>query len=141
MFRRESSGTPNVIPALEASAEESEADKDQALIDAVAEKLVKKHLTVPAIFFLESSKPLAFLGGQLLIFLEPFVQTLFNFEQYQRFAILMEDRDSWEKLVRKIEDLEADYSEKEKQAKAAEKQARAAKKKAREAQEQAKKKE
>jgi hypothetical protein len=107
----------------------------------VAEKLVKKHLTVPAIFFLESSKPLAFLGGQLLIFLEPFVQTLFNFEQYQRFAILMEDRDSWEKLVRKIEDLEADYSEKEKQAKAAEKQARAAKKKAREAQEQAKKKE
>jgi len=113
LFRRESAGTPNVIPALETPAEGSSADKDQALIDAVAEKLVKKHLTVPAIFFLESSKPLAFLGGQLLIFLEPFVQTLFNFEQYQRFAILMEDRDNWERLVRRIEDLEADYTEKE----------------------------
>ena len=70
-------------------------------------------MTVPAIFFLESSKPLAFLGGQLLIFLEPFVQTLFNFRQYQRFALLMEDRENWEKLIRKIEDLEAKYSEKE----------------------------
>jgi hypothetical protein len=57
----------------------------------------------------------------LLIFLEPFVQTLFNFEQYQRFAILMEDRDNWERLVRRIEDLEAEYTAKEKQAKAAEK--------------------
>jgi hypothetical protein len=130
LFRRESSGTPNVIPELDASAEEGSVDEDQALIDAVAEKVVKKHLSVPAIFFLESSKPLAFLGGQLLIFLEPFVQTLFNFKQYQRFAILMEDRDSWEKLIHRIEDLEADYSEKEKQAKAAEKQAKEAEKQA-----------
>jgi len=130
LFRRESSGTPSVIPEPEASAEEPSVDEDQALIDAVALKVVKKHLSVPAIFFLESSKPLAFLGGQLLIFLEPFVQTLFNFKQYQRFAILMEDRDSWEKLVRKIEDLEADFSEKEKQAKAAEKEAKKAKKQA-----------
>ncbi len=134
LFRRESVGTPSAIPALEASAEEASDDEDQALIDAVAEKIVRKHLSVPAIFFLESSKPLAFLGGQLLIFLEPFVQTLFNFKQYQRFALLMEDRDSWERLVRRIEDLETDYSEKEKQAKAAEKQAK-------EAQKQAKKKE
>ncbi len=141
LFRRESAGTPSAIPALEASAEEASDDEDQALIDAVAEKVVSKHLSVPAIFFLESSKPLAFLGGQLLIFLEPFVQTLFNFKQYQRFALLMEDRDSWERLVRRIEDLEADYSDKEKQAKAAEKQAKAAEKQAKEAEKQAKKKE
>ena len=57
----------------------------------------------------------------MLIFLEPFIQTLFNFRQYQRFALLMEDRDNWERLIRKIEDLEADYTEKEKQAKEAEK--------------------
>ena len=74
-------------------------------------------MTVPAIFFLESSKPLAFLGGQLLIFLEPFVQTLFNIRQYQRFALLMEDRDNWEKMIRKVEDLEAEYSEREKESK------------------------
>jgi hypothetical protein len=74
-------------------------------------------MTVPAIFFLESSKPLAFLGSQLLIFFEPFIQTLFNIRQYQRFAILMEHHENWERLIRKMEDLEAEYTEKEKKEK------------------------
>ena len=130
LFRKESAWTPSAIPEPEAPAEEGFTDEDQALIDKVAEKLVRRHLTAPAIFFLESSKPLAFLGGQLLIFLEPFVQTLFNIRQYQRFALLMEDRESWERLIRKIEELEADYTDKEKQAKAAERQARKAEKQA-----------
>jgi hypothetical protein len=97
----------------------------------VAERIVRMRMSVPAIFLLESSKPLAFLGGQLLIFLEPFVQTLFNFAQYQRFALLMEDRDNWERMVRKIEDLEAEYTEKEKQEKREKKARRAENKKAR----------
>jgi hypothetical protein len=88
----------------------------------VAERIVRMRMTVPAIFFLESSKPLAFLGGQLLIFLEPFVQTLFNIRQYQRFALIMEDRDNWEKMIRKVEDLEAEYSEREKELKKQKKQ-------------------
>ena len=91
--------------------------EDEQLITKVAQRICRMRMTVPAIFLLESSKPLAFLGGQLLIFLEPFVQTLFNFAQYQRFALLMEDRDNWERLVRKLEDLEAEYTEKEKQEK------------------------
>jgi hypothetical protein len=102
--------------------------EDEALIAKVAERVARMRLTVPAIFMLESSKPLAFLGGQLLIFLEPFVQTLFNFAQYQRFALLMEDRDNWERLLRKLEDLEAEYSEREKQEKRDRKAAKAQKK-------------
>jgi hypothetical protein len=97
--------------------DENFTTEDEKLVSKVAERIVRMRMTVPAIFFLESSKPLAFLGGQLLIFLEPFIQTLFNFRQYQRFAFLMEDRDNWEKLIRKVEDLEAEYTEKEKQAK------------------------
>jgi len=94
------------------------------LVAKVAERVVRMRMSVPAIFFLESSKPLAFVGGQLLIFLEPFVQTLFNFAQYQRFALLMEDRDNWEMMIRKIEDLEAEYAAREKQEKQAKKDAR-----------------
>jgi hypothetical protein len=104
--------------------------EDDLLITKVAERVARMRMTVPAIFLLESSKPLAFLGGQLLIFMEPFVQTLFNFAQYQRFALLMEDRKNWEILVRKLEDLEAEYTAKEKQEKA-EKKARKAHKNAR----------
>jgi hypothetical protein len=112
LFRRTSGETPGTIP--ERRPQDGFNSDDEVLVNKVAEKIVRMRMTVPAVFFLESSKPLAFLGGQLLIFLEPFVQTLFNFRQYQRFALLMEDRSNWERLIRRVEDLEAEYAEKEK---------------------------
>jgi hypothetical protein len=117
LFRRTSGETPPVTPASDTAGGAPHASEDEELIYKVAERIVRMRMTAPAIFFLESSKPLAFLGGQLLIFLEPFVQTLFNIRQYQRFALLMEDRDNWEKMIRKVEDLEAEYSEREKASK------------------------
>lgn len=116
LFRRTSGETPPTLESDQAKPD-SFTEEDADLIRKVAERIVSMRMSVPAIFFLESSKPLAFLGGQLLIFLEPFVQTLFNFRQYQRFAFLMEDRANWERLIRKVEDLEAEYTEREKQAK------------------------
>jgi hypothetical protein len=117
LFRKESAGTPSSVPEEEPADEESPVDEDQELINKVAGKIVRMRMTIPAIFFLESSKPLAFLGSQLLIFFEPFIQTLFNIRQYQRFAILMEHHENWERLIRKMEDLEAEYTEKEKKEK------------------------
>ncbi len=114
LFRRESAGTPSAVPEEDPSCEEGTVDEDQELINKLAGKIVRMRMTIPAIFFLESSKPLAFLGSQLLIFFEPFVQTLFNIRQYQRFAVLMEHHENWERLIRKMEDLEAEYTEKEK---------------------------
>jgi hypothetical protein len=116
LFRRTSVETP---PPTEGDSrfDKDFTPEDEKLVSKVAERIVRMRMTVPAIFFLESSKPLAFLGGQLLIFLEPFIQTLFNFRQYQRFAFLMEDRDNWERMIRKVEDLESEYAEREKQAK------------------------
>lgn len=111
LFRKTSGEVP---PSIDNGLEQSSSSEDEVLIEKVAQKIVRMRMSVPAIFFLESSKPLAFLGSQLLIFFEPFVQTLFNFRQYQRFALLMEDRANWEKLLRKIEDLEAAYGQEEK---------------------------
>jgi hypothetical protein len=124
LFRRESSGTPSAVPEPEVPQKEESADQDEdeELLRKVATKVVSMRMTVPAIFFLESSKPLAFLGSQLLIFFEPFVQTLFNIRQYQRFALLMEHHENWERLIRKMEDLEAEYTEREKQEKREKKQ-------------------
>jgi len=117
LFRKESAGTPSAVPDEQPADEEGSVDEDQELINKVAGKIVRMRMTIPAIFFLESSKPLAFLGSQLLIFFEPFIQTLFNIRQYQRFAILMEHHENWERLIRKMEDLEAEYTEKEKKEK------------------------
>ena len=130
LFRRGSLETPQA--GLDSVGQETVevTPEDEQLIRKVAERMVRMRMSVPAIFFLESSKPLAFVGSQLLIFIEPFVQTLFNFAQYQRFALLMEDRENWERLVRKIEDLEAEVTEKEKREKRAKKEARKAAKRA-----------
>lgn len=130
LFRRGSLETPQA--GLDSVAQEKieVTPEDEELIRKIAERLVRMRMSVPAIFFLESSKPLAFVGSQLLIFLEPFVQTLFNFAQYQRFAALMEERENWERLVRKLEDLEAEATEKEKREKQAKKEARKAAKRA-----------
>ena len=130
LFRRGSLETPQA--GLDSVGQETVevTPEDEQMIRKVAERMVRMRMSVPAIFFLESSKPLAFVGSQLLIFIEPFVQTLFNFAQYQRFALLMEDRENWERLVRKIEDLEAEVTEKEKREKRAKKEARKAAKRA-----------
>jgi hypothetical protein len=114
LFRRGSITTPGTGLDSEPVQDDGFGPEDDQMLSKLAQRVVRMRMTVPAIFFLESSKPLAFLGGQLLIFLEPFVQTLFNFRQYQRFAFLMEDRENWERLIRKIEDLEAEYSQAEK---------------------------
>lgn len=118
LFRKTSGEVP---PSIDDGLEQGSSSEDEMLIEKVAQKIVRMRMSVPAIFFLESSKPLAFLGSQLLIFFEPFVQTLFNFRQYQRFALLMEDRSNWEKLLRKIEDLEAAYGEQKEKSKKANK--------------------
>jgi len=79
---------------------------DDEIIDVVAKRITRMGLGVPAIFFLESSKPLSFLGSQALVFFEPFVKTFFEIKNYERFCLLIEDRNNIEKLIQKIEDYE-----------------------------------
>jgi len=76
---------------------------DEEILDRVAGRIVSMRMAVPAILFLESSKPLSFVGSQFLVFMEPFVKTFFTATLYDRFAELMEDRDQYELLIRKIE--------------------------------------
>ena len=60
-------------------------------------------MTVPAILFLESVKPLSFVGSQALYFFEPMVRALFAVPEYERFAAMMERRENVEALLVAIE--------------------------------------
>lgn len=90
---------------------------DEELLDAVAGRVVNMRLAVPAVFFLESTKPLSFIGSQALVFLEPFVQAFLSTEAYSRFARLMEDRQNLEALIRRIESKDEELRAREKQEK------------------------
>lgn len=89
-------------------------EREDALMTKLAAKVVEWKMTVPAILFLESVKPLNFIGAQALIFFEPFVQTIFNFKDYDTFRIMMERRENVERLLQRIESLDADALEREK---------------------------
>lgn len=86
--------------------------EEQELIDRVAKLIVRKGLTVPAIMFFETAKPLNWIGSQGMIFIEPFVWAINPFlyalfrlkhEDYLKFQRLMEKRHNVENLLLAIE--------------------------------------
>jgi hypothetical protein len=93
--------------------------EDEQLLRAVAERVVRMGLGAAAMFFLESIKPLSFLGSQALVFFEPFVRAFLTTAHYQRFASLIERRDNLEFLIREIEASEESNARAQKEARQA----------------------
>ena len=79
------------------------APEDQALFDRLAQWIVARGLETPAVLFLESSRPLSFVGSQTMHFLAPFARAIFAGSDYDRFARLLERRENLELFIRTIE--------------------------------------
>ena len=100
------------------------SEREDALMTKLASKVIEWKMTVPAIVFLESVKPLNYIGSQALVFFEPFVQTIFNFRDYDTFREMMERRENVERLLQRIETLDAEALDREREARRARRQAR-----------------
>ena len=88
--------------------------EENAVLAKVAKKTIDLGMTVPAILFLESVKPLNYISSQVMIFFEPIVQSLFNFADYDHLRSALEKRVSIEILLLKIEELDAVAQRREK---------------------------
>ncbi len=108
---------PNWGGAFDEASWSVSPERQKELIEKLAAKIVEMRLTAPAIFLLESSKPLSFLGSQALVFLQPVVQAVFPFKEYQEIAVMLEERENVERLIVAIERLEAGEKTSEKEAK------------------------
>jgi hypothetical protein len=84
--------------------------EDQALFDRLARWIVERRMETPAILFLESSRPLSFVGAQAMHFFQPLASVLFATRDYERLAHLLEDRANLSLLLAAIEG-EADRRE------------------------------
>ena len=84
---------------------------DHELISSLAKKIVRHGLAVPAIFFLEMVKYLAFFGSQLMIFFGPIITVFITSHLYYKYAELLEDRKNVEFLLTEIERLEKKNNE------------------------------
>ena len=91
---------------------------DYGLLLELARKTVNRRMSVPAIFFLESTKPLSYVGSQAMVFFGPFVRLLFESPNYYRYSEMLEDRDNLELLLRMIEELESEFTRAENEARA-----------------------
>lgn len=92
-------------------------EEEEAVLKKVAKQVVDRRMAVPAIVFLESVKPLNYIGSQVLVFFEPIVQTVFNFKDYNTLRSALEKRESIETMILHIEALDAVSYEREKRVK------------------------
>jgi len=79
-------------------------EEDRALFAKLGAWIAQRRLETPAILFIESVRPLSFVGAQGMYFLEPFARGIFDVTEYERLARLLERRPNIEELVRAIED-------------------------------------
>jgi hypothetical protein len=85
-------------------AEPTEAERP--IVDRVCHEVVRRHLTVPAVAFLEMSRPLNYLAANAIHFFSPLLSVLVTGDEHRRFAEFLERRGSIDHLCRRIEELE-----------------------------------
>jgi hypothetical protein len=73
--------------------------EDAALVDRLAAIVVRRRMVAPAVMLLESSRPLSFLGSQLLHLAQPFATLAFKADEYQRLTRLLETRQAVDLLL------------------------------------------
>jgi hypothetical protein len=77
--------------------------RDDLLIERLVQKISSCGLTAPAILFLEASKPLSFIGSQVLLFFQPLLGFLLGDEAIGGYAQLFEDQANVERLLHLLE--------------------------------------
>jgi len=76
---------------------------EQKMISNLAQEIVDRGLSVPAIFFLESTKYISFIGSQFLVFLGPIATCFINNKKYYNFSEILEKRGNIDFLINEIE--------------------------------------
>ena len=76
---------------------------EKNLLSDFAKSIYERKLSTIAIFFLESTKYLAFIGSQFLIFQGPVISSFVNEKKYYMITSLLEDRENIEFLITEIE--------------------------------------
>ena len=82
-------------------------EADRELLGHIALAIARRRMVGPAILFLESLRPLSYIGSQAMLFLRPFLTPLLNAERYDRLAEILERREGIEELVKAIEQADA----------------------------------
>lgn len=81
--------------------------EERALLEKVAQLIVKRDMAAPAVLLLESVGPLGFLGSQLLHALTPLLDLVCSQAELEKMAHLLEKRESVSLLVEMVQKAES----------------------------------
>ena len=80
------------------------SEEELAVLRTIASLIVKRGMAEPALLYLESLGPFNFLGSQLLHGLKPFLDVVCNPVDLDRLALILERRDSIDRLISLIQE-------------------------------------
>jgi hypothetical protein len=80
-------------------------EEREGLIQSLAEFVVKRGLSVPAILALDMHRPLAHTMGAGVVVMTPILGPLFGLERMEQAKLLLTSRDGVECLIQRIEEL------------------------------------
>lgn len=83
-------------------------DDEDAALEEIAQRLVREGMGAAAIVFFETSKPIGFMAGQAAIAATPLIGGFIEPGRVEKYASLMANRDFVERLIVRIEELEAE---------------------------------
>jgi hypothetical protein len=89
-------------PRLPAAPNETQ----RAIVERLAQEIVRRHLTAPALLTLEACSPLNFVSAQALYYFQPFIASFADASAYEEFARFVEQRGSVDYIRERIEALE-----------------------------------
>jgi hypothetical protein len=89
--------------AVERPEEFAATDEEKRVVDFLAERVVRHGMTLPAVMFLESARPMNFVGAQVMAFFEPVVRGLLDWRGYAVLQALLHRRGSIPMILDRIE--------------------------------------
>ena len=79
-------------------------EDERKLLDELADGIARRRLTSAALFFLESMKPMGYVGSQMMLFLRPMVSVIWaSPTRWDQVQTILEKRGSIELLLRRLE--------------------------------------
>lgn len=86
-----------------ADEEFNPTEEQKAVVEQISEEVVKRKMATPALIFLETMRPLNYIGAQVMHFFKPFISAIMTTDKYNRFAEFLENRKSVDYLCERIE--------------------------------------
>ncbi len=89
--------------AVAERGDEKLSPEEVELLDRIAEKIARRGLIAPAVLFLETMRPMNYVGAQFVQFAAPFLDMVSTPGLRERVVALMERRSTAEELLQRLE--------------------------------------